>query len=157
MKTPLFPLSPTSVVNARCGLMGPDCGWSPMIKHGRLRCPNRILVSYTKLLLTKNYSEIIIFEKLRTSYAIPWKSPSFPEILRARTPEMITKNNSQGIIFVTISCQRVVSCQKLQTPLFGDRDRGGQNVPNARGGGETRPESCPSKTWTFDPQVGDFL
>ena len=40
--------------------------------------------------------------------------------------------------------------------LIGDRDRGGQNVPNARGGG-TRPESCPSKTWTFDLQIGDFL
>ena len=34
---------------------------------------------------------------------------------------------------------------------------GGQNVPNARGGGGTRPESCPLKTWTFDPQIGDFL
>ena len=38
----------------------------------------------------------------------------------------------------------------------GDRDRGGQNVPNARGGG-TRPESCPWKAWTFDPQIEDFL
>ena len=34
--------------------------------------------------------------------------------------------------------------------------RGGQNVPNARGGG-TRPESCPSKTWTLTPQIGGFL
>ena len=64
--------------------------------------------SDTKLLLTKNYSEIIIFEKLRISYVIPWKSPSFPEILKVRTPWKITKNNSQGIIFVIISCQRVV-------------------------------------------------
>ena len=43
-----------------------------------------------------------------------------------------------------------------QWGFVGNRDRGGQNVPNARGGG-TRPESCPSKTWTFDPQIGDFL
>ena len=56
--------------------------------------------SDTKLLLTKNYSEIIIFEKLRISYVIPWKSASFPEILKVRTPSKITKNNSQGIIFV---------------------------------------------------------
>ena len=34
---------------------------------------------------------------------------------------------------------------------------GVQNVPNARGGGGTRPESCPSKTWTFDPHIVDFL
>ena len=40
---------------------------------------------------------------------------------------------------------------------LGDRDRGGQNVPNARGGGGTRPESCPWKAWTFDPQIEDFL
>ena len=39
---------------------------------------------------------------------------------------------------------------------IGDRDSGGQNVPGAGGGG-IRTESCPSKTWTFDPQVGDFL
>ena len=66
-----------------------------------------IVPSDTKLLLTKNYSEIIIFEKLRISYVIPWKSPSFPEILKVRTPSKITKNNSQGIIFVIILCQRV--------------------------------------------------
>ena len=33
---------------------------------------------------------------------------------------------------------------------------GGQNVPNARGRGN-RPESCPSKTWPFDLQIGDFF
>ena len=66
------------------------------------------LPSDTKLLLTKNYSEINIFEELRISYVIPWKSPSFPEILKVRTPWKITKNNSQGIIFVIISCQKVL-------------------------------------------------
>ena len=65
------------------------------------------LPSDTKLLLAKNYSEIIIFEKLRISCVIPWKNPSFPEISRVQNPSRITKNNSQGIIFVIISCQRV--------------------------------------------------
>ena len=63
--------------------------------------------SDTKLLLTKNYSNIIIFEKLRIWYVIPWKSPSFPEISKVWSPSTITKNNSQGIIFVIILCQRV--------------------------------------------------
>ena len=57
----------------------------------------------------ESYSEIVIFEKLRISYPIPWKSPPFPEILKVRTPSKITKNNSQGIIFVIILGQRV-SC-----------------------------------------------
>ena len=65
------------------------------------------LPSDTKLLLTKNYSEIIIFEKLRISRVISGQSLSFPEILRVQFPSKITKNNSQGIIFVIISCQRV--------------------------------------------------
>ena len=41
---------------------------------------------------------------------------------------------------------------------LGSPQGGGQNVPNARGGGfgGTRPESCPSKTWTFDPKIDDF-
>ena len=67
------------------------------------------LPSDTKLLLTKNYSEIIIFEKLRISRVISGKSLSFPEISRVHFPSRITKNNSRGIIFVIISCQRV-SC-----------------------------------------------
>ena len=40
---------------------------------------------------------------------IPWKSLSFLEIWRAQNPSKITKNNSQGIIFVIISCQRVIA------------------------------------------------
>ena len=47
--------------------------------------------SDTKLLLTKNYSEIIIFEKLRISRVISGKSLSFPEILRAQFPSKIPK------------------------------------------------------------------
>ena len=74
-----------------------------------------IIPSDTKLLLTKNYSEIIIFEKLRISRVISRKSLLFLEISRAQNPSKITKNNSQGIIFVIISCQRVrvepSSCQ----------------------------------------------
>ena len=63
--------------------------------------------SDTKLLLTKTYFEIIIFLKLRISRVIPRKSRSFPEILRVQILSKITKNNSQRIIFVIISCQRV--------------------------------------------------
>ena len=62
--------------------------------------------SDTKLLLTKNYSKINVFEKLRISCVIPWKSLSFPEILRRQNPSKTTKINSQGTIFVIISCQR---------------------------------------------------
>ena len=63
--------------------------------------------SDTKLLLTKNYSKIIIFEKLRISRVISRKSLSFLEILKVQIHSKITKNNSQGIIFAIISCQRV--------------------------------------------------
>ena len=34
---------------------------------------------------------------------------------------------------------------------------GGQNVPNAKGGGGNRPKSCLWKAWTFDPQIEDLL
>ena len=64
--------------------------------------------SDTELLLTKNYFEKINFEKLRISRVISGKSHSFPEILRVQIPSKITKNNSRGIIFVIISCQRVI-------------------------------------------------
>ena len=61
----------------------------------------------TKLLLTKNYSEINVLEKLRISRVIPLKCLYFLDISKAQNPSKITKNNSQGIIFVIISCQRV--------------------------------------------------
>ena len=65
--------------------------------------------SDTKLLHTKNYFEIIIFEKVRISHAISGKSLSFPEILRVANSLKNYENNSRGIIFVIISCQRVES------------------------------------------------
>ena len=49
----------------------------------------------------------MFLEKLRISRVIPWKCLSFLDISRAQNPSKITKNNSQGIIFVIISCQRV--------------------------------------------------
>ena len=58
-----------------------------------------ILPSDTKLLLTNNYFEMIIFEKLRISRVISGKSLSFLEILRVQIPSKITKNNSQGNYF----------------------------------------------------------
>ena len=39
---------------------------------------SELLTSDTKLLLTKNYSEIIIFEKLRISRVIPFRMSFFP-------------------------------------------------------------------------------
>ena len=71
----------------------------------------------TKLLLTKNYSEKIVLLKLRISGVIPWKSLSFLEIRIAQNSSKIAKDNSQSVIFVIISCQRVgenaprVSCR----------------------------------------------
>ena len=55
--------------------------------------------------------------------------------------------------------QPETSPKNLKPLYFGDRDRRGQNVLNARRleGGGTRPESCPSKTWTSDSQIEDFL
>ena len=44
----------------------------------------------------------------------------------------------------------------LYMQLFGDWDRGGQNVLNVRGGEEIAPKVAQSKTWTFDPQIDDF-
>ena len=44
----------------------------------------------------------------------------------------------------------------FSTPNFGDRDRGGVKTYRRLEGGNS-PESCPSKTWTFDPQIGDCL
>ena len=64
--------------------------------------------SDTKLLLTKND-----FEKLRISHVIPLTSLFFPEISRARNSSKVTKNHSQGIILVIISCQRVLHAQKI--------------------------------------------
>ena len=48
------------------------------------------------------------------------------------------------------------SMQKDGAQASGDRDRGDQNVPNGRGV-ELTPKVAPSKAWTFDPQIGDFL
>ena len=70
----------------------------------------KCLPSETKLLLTKNYSEIIVFksfQKLRISRTIPRESVCFLEIVRVQSPSRITENNSQGIVFAIISCQMV--------------------------------------------------
>ena len=57
--------------------------------------------SDTKLLLTKNYFEIIIFEKLRISRVISGKKSFFPGDLEgADSLKNSEKKNSQGIIFV---------------------------------------------------------
>ena len=66
------------------------------------------LPSDTKLLLTKNYSEIITFRKITNLTRIPWRCLSFLDISIRQNASRITKNNSQGILFATISCQRVL-------------------------------------------------
>ena len=57
----------------------------------------------------KNDSEITIVQKIMNFICnfMKKKSPSFPEILRVQNCSGTTKNNSQGILFVIISCQRV--------------------------------------------------
>ena len=52
----------------------------------------------------------VAFQKLRISRVIPRKSRSFPEIQRAQNQSRIPTNNSQGIIFMAISCQRATLC-----------------------------------------------
>ena len=58
-----------------------------------------LVLSDTKLLLTKNYSEITIFRKITNLTRNSLKMSLFLDISRARNPSKITKNNSQGIIF----------------------------------------------------------
>ena len=65
-----------------------------LLLSGRPPEPVSDLPSGTKSLLTKNYFEIITFEKLRISHVISGKSLSFREILRVQIPSKITKNNS---------------------------------------------------------------
>ena len=57
--------------------------------------------------LRKNILKQLFSEKLRISRVIPWKCLYFLDISRTKNRSKITKNNSQGIIFVIISCQRV--------------------------------------------------
>ena len=60
----------------------------------------------TKLLLTKNYSEIIIFGKITNLTRNSLKMSFFPGHFEStKSLKNYEKNNSQGIIFVIISCQ----------------------------------------------------
>ena len=62
----------------------------------------RKIPSDTKVLLTKYYSDIMIFPKRWISRVILWKRPRSPEILRGQNPSNIAKHNPQGEIFSTI-------------------------------------------------------
>ena len=73
------------------------------------------LPSDPKLLLTKNYSKIIIFEKLRNFTRNFQKKSFFPGDFESANSLKIKKNNSQGIIFAIVSCQRV---KRSETILF---------------------------------------
>ena len=61
----------------------------------------------TKLLLTKNYSEIIIFGKITNLTRNSLKKSLFPGDFENKKSLTNYEKNSQGIIFVIISCQRV--------------------------------------------------
>ena len=63
--------------------------------------------SDTKLVLTQNCSEIIDFGKLANLTRNSLKCLYFLDMSRAQHRSKITKNSSQGITFVIISCQRV--------------------------------------------------
>ena len=68
--------------------------------------PVEIVPSDTKLLLTNNFSKIIIFEKITNLTRNSLKCLSLLDIFRIQNTSKITRNNSQGIIFVIISCQK---------------------------------------------------
>ena len=75
------------------------------------------LPSDTKLLLTKNYFEIIIFGKITNLTRNSSKMSFFPgHFESSKALKNYKKKNSQGIIFVIISCQRV-NRQKLPSPF----------------------------------------
>ena len=106
------------------------------------------LPSDAKLLLTKNYSEIIIFEKLRISRVIPWKCLSFLDISRGQNASKITKNNSQGIYF----CNNFVSegsfdllCVLGLVGQLGAQHRGFLNLVCPRFKSQT--EIHPAQSW----------
>ena len=44
-----------------------------------------------------------------------------------------------------------------KTFFFGRPGQGGSKRTERQRGGGLAPESCPSKTWTFEAQIGDFL
>ena len=61
----------------------------------------------TKLLLTKKYSEKTIVGKITNLTRNSLKMSFFPGHSESINTSKITTNNSQGIILVIISCQRV--------------------------------------------------
>ena len=65
------------------------------------------LPSGTNLLLTKNFSEIILFVKITNFTRNSLKKSFFPGNLESATSLKNYKKNSRGVIFVIISCQRV--------------------------------------------------
>ena len=76
----------------------------------KTHCDNKffaILPSDTKSLLMKNHSEIIIFVKITKFTRNSLKKSLFPGNCESVKGLKNYKKNSQGIIFVIISCQRV--------------------------------------------------
>ena len=78
--------------------------------------PSRVYPLTQNYYLRKMFLKLYYLQKLRISRVIPQKSRPFPEILRAQNPSKIAKNNSQGIIFVIILCQRA-SLMRLMPPM----------------------------------------
>ena len=70
--------------------------------------PRSAEASDTRVLLTKNYSEIILFVKITNFTRNSLKKSLFPqEDFESAQRLKTTKNDYQGIIFVVISCQKV--------------------------------------------------
>ena len=93
---------------------GAKCeGWSPSLVAPYCAIPwdylsDTPLPSDTKLLLMKKKLNKYFWKITNFTRNFSGKSLSFPEIVRVQIPAKITKNNSRGIIFVIISCQRVL-------------------------------------------------
>ena len=80
--------------------------------------PSLNLPLRTKLLLPESYSKIIIFVKITNFTRNSLKTSLFlGDFERVQNASKITKNNSQRIIFVTISCQRVHIKSDGKTPV----------------------------------------
>ena len=57
----------------------------------------------------------------------------------------------------TESAVNFLSTSRVSVLFVSETRIGGVKMYRALEGGGTRPESCPWKAWTFDPEIEDFL
>ena len=84
----------------------------------------------------------------------------------ARPTQAVAHPRETLAIICEISCARsmwtvligaeLAKARPAQRERFGDRDRGGQNVPNARGGGELAPKVAPRRLGLLTPKLAIF-